>query len=149
MLRLGSFSRLVQCGVITLAVALMMGGCWLWGGLPHYDQQSVDNVESVRAKTLALMDKAVEPYSDHTDEVSQLLREIQSARSHAAEISGNKDCTDLWDILLDPKGGYVGEFIANWKDQGKMPSPELVAHEKQVTADFFDKIKAAELKKKG
>lgn len=106
-----------------------------------YSAEAFRQATSIKAKSLALIEKGTEPYSTHKTTADALLVEIAEAYEFARG-RGQKtsdEAAQQWAIVRDPEGGSVGGFINEWKSRGRM-SAFTVEELGPVIALQFDRI---------
>jgi hypothetical protein len=125
-------------------VVLFMAGC-----APLISEYSLDaykNATSLKAETLALIDKAGEKYASHKDEAEALTTKINAAYEFAAGLSDNSQSAQQWQLLRNPDGGLYGGFIRIWKAG---PLPPVFRDDKKIQIGrAFDEIICLEINKK-
>lgn len=133
--------------VRALCFVLLIGGC-----APLISEYSLDaykNATSLKAETLALIDKSGEKFSAHRPEVDALTIKIDSAFEFAAGIPNNQVSAAQWQVLRNPEGNLYGGFVRTWSGskQGIL-SPAYRAGKRKEISDAFDKIICLEVNKK-
>jgi hypothetical protein len=112
-----------------------------------YSPTAYQNATSLKAETLALMDKATNPYSDHEKEIEALMVEIEKAYEFVRGIPSNSISARQWALLKKTDGDLLGKFFLRWKER-KTLSPEFIGEFKGVVSDAFDEIICLEANKK-
>jgi hypothetical protein len=112
-----------------------------------YSPTAYQNATSLKAETLALMDKATGPYSDHAKEIETLMVEIEKAYEFVKGIPSNSISAKQWALLKKTDGDLLGKFFLRWKER-KTLSREFIVEFKGVVADAFDEIICLEANKK-
>jgi hypothetical protein len=113
---------------------------------PH-SPTAYENATSLKAATLALMDKAAEPYADHAVSVDALMVEIDKAYEFVKGVPANNLSSQQWMILKKPDGDLLGKFFLRWKERGTL-APEFIGEFKALVAGAFDEIICLEANKK-
>ena len=113
---------------------------------PH-SPTAYQNATSLKAETLAMMDKAGEPYPDHRKEIESLMLEIDKAYEFVNGIPSNSISAQQWQILKNPDGALLGKFFLRWKERSTL-SPVFISEFKGQIADAFDEIICLEANKK-
>lgn len=133
--------RLVAISVIIAFIA----AC---SSLPigEYSLDAYKNATSLKAETLAIIDKAKEPYRTHQSEVEALTTKIDSAYEFSAGMPNNQLSAQQWNILRDPAGNLYGGFVRLWKKQGTV-SDFYRSEEKAQIGAAFDEIICLEANK--
>ena len=104
--------------------------------IADYSLQAYENATRLKAETGALIDKAGQPYAQHTDEIDRLNVEIDSAYEFAAGIPNNEISARQWDILRDPERNLYGGFIARWREQGRVSAAYRRDKKRQIYRAF-------------
>jgi len=112
-----------------------------------YSPTAYQNATSLKAATLALMDKATQPYADHEKEVEALRVEIDKAYEFVNGIPSNSISAKQWRILKKADGDLLGKFFLRWKERGVL-SPVVIDEFKALVADAYDEIICLEANKK-
>ena len=112
-----------------------------------YSPAAYKNATSLKAETLALMDKAIEPYSKYEQKVDSLMVEISKAYEYVHGIPSDNLSAGQWEILKDPAGALLGKFFSRWKSKGTLS--RVYIHEFEgIISDAFDEIICLEANKK-
>ena len=112
-----------------------------------YSQTAYQNATSLKATSLALMDKATEPCVNHEKDVESLQLEIDKAYEFVNGIQSNSISAKQWMILKDPNGALLGKFFKRWKSETTLKQ-EFITQMKGVISDAFDEIICLEANKK-
>ncbi len=113
LLKIGRF----RCFLIIFAY-LALAGCGHY--IAPYNETAYQNATDLKVESLALMDKATEPYAENAQEVQALMIKVDQAYEFSKGIPKNDLATKQWKIMLDPKGNMLGGFIEQWKEQGQL-----------------------------
>lgn len=107
------------------------------------------NATSLKAETLALMDKATEPYDTHKAEVEKLFVEVNKANEFVKGVPSNSISSRQWEILIKKEGDLMGKFFSRWaSSETKTLSKIYVDEFKPIVSDAFDEIICLEANKK-
>ena len=122
-----------------LLAVVLMSGCFT-----VQNPVSLANSQSLKGSTLALMNKATEPYSAHMQEISDQNARLEQAYDHELGRASNGPSTKLWVTLLHaapnlPGSGIYARFLAQWQAQGTL-SPVYITDKKGTVGQAFDKI---------
>jgi hypothetical protein len=101
-----------------LSFSLLLLGCAPLIG--PYSATAYQNATSLKATTLALMNKATQPYAKHEKEVEDLMLEIDKAYEFVNGIPSNSISAKQWMILKDPDGDLLGKFFKRWKSESTL-----------------------------
>jgi hypothetical protein len=114
--------------------------------IAHFDQVAYTQITSVESDALSLMDKAIEDYSTHKQEIDDISNKIQKAYLYDKNRPKNKITEEMWDLIIDPNGNLYGGFLARWKAEGKLSAAFIGEAKKKIQANF-DRIAQLESKK--
>lgn len=120
----------------TLLALLAFAAC---SSISTYDQTAYLQAVNTKVDALALMTKAVEPYTNHRNEVAEFLIELDKAYEYERGRPLNRDTLMQWDILRDPNRDLLGGFLKEWKEDGKL-LPVYVERKKAQISTGFDQI---------
>jgi hypothetical protein len=97
--------------------------------------------KAVNAKVdaLALMDKAVEPYASHRNDVAVFQIELEKTYEYERGRPLNRNTIMQWDILRDPNRDLLGGFLKEWKENEKL-MPVYIERKKAQIGTAFDQI---------
>ena len=128
----------VRVAIYLLVVALGIAGC------ASQDQKTLARTGYLKTETLALMDKAVEPYSAHAEEIDAQNAQLERLYDQERTRPRNGPTVRMWATLLqvDPKlpgSGIYRRFLEQWKQKNVLSSV-YIADKKQTVGDAFDKI---------
>ena len=112
-----------------------------------YSPAAYQNATSLKASTLALMDKATEPYKTHQKDVESLLLEVDQAYEFVNGIPSKSISAKQWNVLKKTDGDLLGKFILRWRERGVL-SREFIVEFKGPITDAFDEIICLEANKK-
>lgn len=106
--------------------------------IPQYSLQAYSNATEAKAKSLALLAKAEDPYARHSDAAEALVLEMDVAFEFAAGVAGNNAASEMWNIIRDPRENSVGGFIRLWREElpGGLSSGFVEAFERDVRFAF-------------
>jgi hypothetical protein len=136
----------VTCKVFWSWICIfMLAGCAPLIG--PYSPTAYQNATSLKAGTLALMEKATEPYAAHQKEVESLLVEMDKAYEFVKGIPSNSISAKQWNILKKPEGDLLGKYILRWKENTTL-TQTYINEFKGLIADAFDEIICLEANKK-
>lgn len=112
-----------------------------------YSPTAYQYATSLKPETLALMDKAKEPYSNHQAEVEALVVELHKAHEYVKGVPSNSISSKQWDILIKEDGDLFGKFIKRWKERSTL-NGTFINEFKGPISDAFDEIICLEANKK-
>lgn len=112
-----------------------------------YSPTSYANATSLKVETLALMDKANEPYSEHRQEVEALFVDLGKAHEYVKGVPSNGLSAKQWEILIDRNGDLIGTFFQRWEQRTTL-SKIYIEEFQGIVADAFDELICLEANKK-
>ncbi len=113
-----------------------------------YSPTAYQNATSLKAETLALMDRATQPYSENEQRVQDLKVKIDAAYEYVNGIPSNSISAEQWKLLKKPDGKLLGKFLLRWKEEGVL-SQAYINEFKGLISDAYDEIICLEANKKG
>lgn len=128
----------------TLVAFVLMAGCAPLIGA--YSPTAYENATSLKAETLAVMDKANEPYASHQTSVEQLDVELGKAYEYVKGLPGNGISARQWEILIKKDGDLTGKFFSRWEKKHTL-SRAYIDEYKLIIGDAFDEIICLEANK--
>nr|VFK43372.1 MAG: hypothetical protein BECKTC1821E_GA0114239_102514 [Candidatus Kentron sp. TC] len=131
-----------------LSLLMFLVGCAPLIG-PH-SPEAYKKATSLKSETLALMDKATEPYSTHADSVEGPkghTASLNSAYEYVAGLDSNAISAKQWKILISEDGDLYGKFIKRWKEKSTL-SETFITEFKGPVSDAFDEIICLEANEK-
>jgi hypothetical protein len=129
-----SLSGWVLCLALLGSVS---GGCA--PTIAPYSSTAYEQATSLKVESLALMDRATEPYPGHAQDVTALWLALQKAHEYARGRPRNEISARQWSILLDAERNLLGGFLARWREQSTL-SPVFVTEAKGLVSEAFDLI---------
>jgi hypothetical protein len=127
--------------------ALLFGATIACGPLiSPFDHTAYEYAISLKVESLALMDKAAEPYVNHEREVKDLMLQVEKAYEYAKGRPKNEITAKQWEILKDPDRNLLGGFMKYWREKSQV-SNVFIKEAKGLVADAFDMISGLESKK--
>jgi hypothetical protein len=127
--------------------ALLFGATIACGPLiSPFDHTAYEYAISLKVESLALMDKAAEPYVNHEREVKDLMLQVEKAYEYAKGRPKNEITAKQWEILKDPDRNLLGGFMKYWREKNQV-SNVFIKEAKGLVADAFDMISGLESKK--
>ena len=134
----GRFAAAIWLALLLSACASLIG---------PFSPIAYQNATSLKAETLALMDKASEPYAQHSAEVDKLMVNVDKAYEYVAGVPLNETSAEQWLILKKPDGNLLGKFFSRWKRDGSL-SKSYITEFRGVISDAYDEIICLEANKK-
>jgi hypothetical protein len=124
-------STIIVCGCNTIA---------------HFDQTAYNQIVSVEADALTLMDKATDDFSKHEREVDEFSTKMTKAYLYDKNRPKNLISDKMWELMIDPGGHLLGGFLKRWKSEKKL-GKAFVEESKKLVQENFDRIAQLESKK--
>jgi hypothetical protein len=112
-----------------------------------YSLTAYENATSLKPQTLALMDKANEPYANYKSEIESLVVELHKAHEYVKGVPSNSITAKQWEFLIKEDGDLIGNFIKRWEEQSTL-SDTFIREFKGQVSDAFDEIICLEANKK-
>ncbi len=128
-----------------LLVILLFPACTPLIG-PH-SPRAYENATSLKVETLALMEKAKEPFDKHSAAIEALQLELKKAHEYVRGVPGNSLSARQWQLLIDENGALLGKFIRRWRERSTL-GEVFITEFKGIVSDAFDEIICLEANKK-
>jgi hypothetical protein len=122
--------------VLIASLAALLLGCVT---ISTYSEAAYRQATSLKIDALNLMDKAVEPFDQHREEVSALRSELEKAYEYNRGRPDNQLSTKQWEILKDSSRNLIGGFLRKWETD-KTLSATFIVEIKSVVSDAFDQV---------
>ncbi|MCF8110823.1 MAG: hypothetical protein K9J85_04980 [Desulfobacteraceae bacterium] len=137
--------------VVRKSIALLFLLVFVFAGcaplIGPYSPKAYENATSLKAQTLELMGKAVEPYEDHKSGVDSLFVELRKAHEYVRGVPSNSISAEQWEILIKKDGDLLGKFFKRWQERSTL-STTYINEFKNIVSDAFDEIICLETNKK-
>lgn len=127
--------------------ALALIACACTPLISPYDHTAYQNATALKAETLALVDKSLEPFSKHEARVDALLLHVEKAYEYSRGLPGNSLASAQWETIKNPGGNLLGGLVRVWSEQGRV-SKAYAADKKEQLAKAFDYVICLEMNKK-
>ena len=127
--------RVVSAVCVSLAV-LFLSGCV---HTARFDGRALENAIDLKVESLAVMDRATEPYSNHVARVEDLKLGLEKAMEYARWIPNNEYTVAQWELLASPTNNLLGGFLVKWEAKSSL-SPALVRGKKKQVVRAFDEM---------
>ncbi len=111
-----------------------------------YDPIALNNAVSLKSQALNLVNKAVEPYADHEQEIRELMLAVEQAYEYAAGIPKNNLTARQWEVLKDPDKNLLGGFFKYWRQNGTLTAGFIEEVSGEISRAFDAIIKLETLK---
>lgn len=137
--------RAAPVAALLVVLAAALGACTPLIGA--YSPRAYEHATSLKAETLALVERADEPYAEHRQAAERLMVDLQRAYEYVRGVPRNAISARQWRLLVDPDGDLVGRFMQRWRDEGTL-RPAFIAEFRAILADAFDEIICLEANKR-
>lgn len=133
-------------GTFFLLIAIWCAACVPLAG---YDQQAYQNATSLKAATLAMMDRSAEEDSLNTNKaaVDDLLVRLSAAYEYANGVEHNNEAARNWRDLIGDDDLMIMGWVHLWRSNGSI-SPALLSEMRIQIAEGFDTIICLEANKR-
>ena len=101
-------------------VALVFAFTTSCSTISTYDRAAYEHAVNAKVDTLALMNRATEPYGDHQKDIDALTTQLNKAYEYDRGRPLNKITVAQWQILLNPDADLWGGFLRMWKAKGSL-----------------------------
>ena len=123
-----------------LLVMLLATSCTT---ISPYSETAYKQATSIKAISLTLIDKAINPYSEHSNEVDELMLEAKKAYEYAKQRPKNTESTKQWEIMIDPDRNMLAGFFRKWEEDVTL-NKFFIDEAKDEISDGFDTISSLE-----
>lgn len=133
--------RLVIILLSTLAYACV--------SLPGYDQKAYENATTLKARTLALVEKSGEDesYAKNAEAIDDLLISLSAAFEYANGVENNNESAKNWRSLIGDERSLVNGWLKTWRQQTRITQAG-VAENSILIGEAFDTIICLEANKR-
>ncbi|SFU03126.1 hypothetical protein [Sedimentitalea nanhaiensis] len=83
-----------------------------------YSAEAYKNATSLKARSLAMIDRSGRSYSSQQTDVTALMTDIDAAYEFSKGLPKNEISARQWQLMRDPDEGLMGGFVAGWKRNG-------------------------------
>lgn len=111
-----------------------------------FDQYSYQKTTELKVETSNLMEKAINPYKDHQEEVDKLLLEIQKLMEYEKNKPNNEITFAMWQLLNDKEKNLLAGFFKRWEEKETL-SPVFLQESKNQVLEALDLLIQYEIKK--
>jgi hypothetical protein len=136
--------RVTPIGVV-FAFAAFLAACSPL--IADFSLEAYKNATSLKAETLALIDKSGEPYARHREAAEALTLRIDAAYEFAAGVPNNQLSAQQWAVMRDPEADLYGGYIRDWRSDGPVGATFREEKKKQI-GQAFDAIICLEANKR-
>ncbi len=121
---------------ILVSLLILLMGCT---SIAPYNQRAYEQATSLKVDALNLMDKALQPYSNHKHQIDILKINIEKAYEYAKGRNKNEFSTKQWAIIKDPTRNSLGGILKKWEDNTTLDKIFIV-EAKALVSDAFDTV---------
>ncbi len=121
--------------ILIVATSLTLAAC-SFNKEKEIDNIAYQNANSLKVESLALIQKATEPYAMHEEEIIELTKAIDKAYEYAKGKPNNEVIAEQWAKIRDPERNMMGGFLARWKSNGQFTQEFIDFERPNVTAGF-------------
>lgn len=132
-----------------LAIILLSALACACVALPGYDQKAYENATSLKAHTLALVEKSGEAdsYANNRENIDDLLVNLSAAFEYANGIEHNNESAKNWRNLIGDESSLVNGWLETWRQQEQITQAG-VAENSILIGEAFDTIICLEANKR-
>lgn len=129
-------------------IMLLLGASTACVHLAGYDQRAYENATSLKAQTLALLDRStLESFDDTRNSVNALRVELSAAYEYANGIQFNNEAAKNWRDLIGNDDSMIQGWLSLWQSQGRL-SAIFAGELRETIAEGFDLIICLEANKR-
>lgn len=111
-----------------------------------FDQASIDRTVTLRVETLSLMDKAIHPFLQYSEDVEELFLKLEVAQELARIRPKNQETWQQWELMTNPETGTIRSFFSSW-ERDTTRSATMISNKKKTVGAGFDEILKLEKQK--
>lgn len=115
--------------------------------ISQFDATAYRDATSLKVDSLVIMSEATDSYRLHSQEVNLLEIKLDKAYEYTKGIPHNEITAQMWQKMIAPDQGLLGEFLHRWKEKGSF-SAFYVREEKKMIEHAFDDIICLEANKR-
>lgn len=132
----GLYSSFLNKALRLFFLFVGLSGC---AAISFFSPVAYEQATSLKVESLALMDRAVEPFDRHRSEAEALMIKVEKAYEYAKGRPGNEISTRQWRLLKDPDRNLLGGFMKRWEERSTLSGP-FIEEAKGIVSDAFDTI---------
>lgn len=111
-----------------------------------FDPYSYQKTIDIKVEVSKLLNKATTPYTNHKEEVENLLLDIEKLAEYEKNKPNNEITFAMWKILNDEQKNLLAGFFKRWETKGVF-SPAFVEESRKQILDALDLLIQYEIKK--
>jgi hypothetical protein len=140
------YMRYMRLLTVLSLLLFLLANCSIFK--PRFDPVGHQYAVTIQKEALALMDKAVESFSLHRDEVYLLMTRVELAYENARLKYKNDGVTGIWDVMRSPGANQLARFMLDWEKEDILGVTYINEAKKLLQENFDILIKIEESKKK-
>lgn len=102
---------------IHLVILLVITACT---STAIFNQRAYEQNISIKVESIALMNKADQPYSNFIEEIEKLKLDIEKAYEYAKGLPNNDETVAQWEIIKDPERNSIIGFLKRWEEENTL-----------------------------
>ncbi len=111
-----------------------------------FDHYSYQKTTEIKIETIHLLNKATEPYENHTEAIQKLKIEIEKLIEYEKNKPNNEITYAMWLLINDKEKNLLASFLEKWNEKQKI-TPAFIQEAKQQITEAFDLLIQYETKK--
>jgi len=112
-------------------VVVLLGSCSALKTAP-YDQYSFQKAVELKVEASNLMDKATTPFSEHEEEVEDLMLELEKMVVYEQNKPNNGISYEMWKLMANKDKNLLTGLLQRWEEQGQLGQVFLSEAKSQV-----------------
>lgn len=104
-----------------------------------YSETAYRQGVELKVRSLEMVDKASESYSEHREEAEALRRDLLIAYEYSKGRPDNEISTRQWEVMVDPDRSLMIGFLDRWEERERM-SPAFIREYRELVSQAFDQI---------
>lgn len=143
----------LRTGILTVVLIQFLVTIGCSSSIALFSPTAYEQGVSLKVESLALVERALEPYEKHREAVELLILNIQKAREYAHGRPKNEISVRQWDVLMEPDKGLLGDVLERWETEGQLSEiylreklPYIAAAYDQIIGLESGKVKSQSLK---
>jgi len=101
-----------------------------------YNQYSYERAIEIKQQSLALLEKATQPYEEYAEQVEGLFIDLKVMLEYVRGIPKNELTVEQWEIMANPDGYLLGGMLMRWKEQGTLSGVFIEEAQSQISEGF-------------
>lgn len=138
-------NRTVKNAPFILLISMLLLSCNTFK-TTQYNQYSYESSISLKVEALELMNKAIEPYTEHEEEIKNYLKEFQKLEEYEKNRENNELTYEMIKRIGNPENNLLGGFLKRWQKKQTISKVMIIETKKQIR-EAFDLLIKYESKK--